>query len=85
MNFICPPILQHAIASTPEARYYGTKSTMNLWRPAVATSKDFSLAQLWISAGSYSRKDLNTIEAGWQVRSQWETYIDLPSYIIYAS
>ncbi|TVU26695.1 hypothetical protein EJB05_29251, partial [Eragrostis curvula] len=35
--------------------------------PVTETTQDFSLAQLWISAGSYSGNDLNTIEAGWQV------------------
>uniref|UniRef100_A0A0E0FZJ5 Neprosin PEP catalytic domain-containing protein n=1 Tax=Oryza nivara TaxID=4536 RepID=A0A0E0FZJ5_ORYNI len=54
-------------SATGDANYYGTKATINLWQPTIATSGDFSLAQLWISAGSYQNKDLNTIEAGWQV------------------
>uniref|UniRef100_K3ZN28 Neprosin PEP catalytic domain-containing protein n=1 Tax=Setaria italica TaxID=4555 RepID=K3ZN28_SETIT len=58
---------QHAIAYTPKARYYGTKTSINLWEPTIGRAKDFSLAQLWISGGSYSGNDLNTIEAGWQV------------------
>ncbi|RCV39621.1 hypothetical protein SETIT_8G238700v2 [Setaria italica] len=58
---------QHAIAYTPKARYYGTKTSINLWQPTIGRAKDFSLAQLWISGGSYSGNDLNTIEAGWQV------------------
>ncbi|EEE54787.1 hypothetical protein OsJ_02186 [Oryza sativa Japonica Group] len=49
------------------AKYYGTKVTINVWKPKIATSRDFSMAQLWITAGSYANKDLNTIEAGWQV------------------
>uniref|UniRef100_A0A0E0CDK4 Neprosin PEP catalytic domain-containing protein n=1 Tax=Oryza meridionalis TaxID=40149 RepID=A0A0E0CDK4_9ORYZ len=53
-------------SATGDANYYGTKATINLWQPTIATSGDFSLAQLWISAGSYQNKDLNTIEAGWQ-------------------
>uniref|UniRef100_A0A0D3EZ92 Neprosin PEP catalytic domain-containing protein n=1 Tax=Oryza barthii TaxID=65489 RepID=A0A0D3EZ92_9ORYZ len=53
--------------ATGDANYYGTKVTINIWQPAIATSGDFSLAQLWISAGSYDNNDLNTIEAGWQV------------------
>uniref|UniRef100_K3ZNU6 Neprosin PEP catalytic domain-containing protein n=1 Tax=Setaria italica TaxID=4555 RepID=K3ZNU6_SETIT len=57
---------QHAIAYTPKARYYGTKTSINLWQPTIGRAKDFSLAQLWISGGSYSGNDLNTIEAGWQ-------------------
>uniref|UniRef100_A0A0D9VAV9 Neprosin PEP catalytic domain-containing protein n=1 Tax=Leersia perrieri TaxID=77586 RepID=A0A0D9VAV9_9ORYZ len=47
--------------------YYGTKVAINVWEPTIVTSGDFSLAQLWIVAGSYSNNDLNTIEAGWQV------------------
>ncbi|CAN6382095.1 unnamed protein product [Urochloa humidicola] len=58
---------QHAVAYTRKARYYGTKTSINLWQPAIGRANDFSLAQLWISGGSYSGKDLNTIEAGWQV------------------
>ncbi|KAF8645037.1 hypothetical protein HU200_066242 [Digitaria exilis] len=58
---------QYALAYTPKGRYYGTKATINLWQPTVETDQDFSLAQLWISGGSYSGNDLNTIEAGWQV------------------
>jgi hypothetical protein len=46
---------------------------MNLWRPAIGTAKDFSLAQLWIAGGYYSDNSVNTIEAGWQVISQRES------------
>ncbi|EAZ00511.1 protein neprosin isoform X1 [Oryza sativa Japonica Group] len=53
--------------ATGDANYYGTKVTINVWQPTIATSGDFSLSQLWISAGSYDNKDLNTIETGWQV------------------
>uniref|UniRef100_J3M3F3 Neprosin PEP catalytic domain-containing protein n=1 Tax=Oryza brachyantha TaxID=4533 RepID=J3M3F3_ORYBR len=53
--------------ATGDANYYGTKVTINVWQPTIATPGDFSLAQLWISAGSYANNDLNTIEAGWQV------------------
>uniref|UniRef100_A0A0D3GFB2 Neprosin PEP catalytic domain-containing protein n=1 Tax=Oryza barthii TaxID=65489 RepID=A0A0D3GFB2_9ORYZ len=52
--------------ATGDANYYGTKVTINVWQPTIATSGDFSLSQLWISAGSYDNKDLNTIEIGWQ-------------------
>ncbi|TVU26696.1 hypothetical protein EJB05_29252, partial [Eragrostis curvula] len=58
---------QHAVASSWQGQYYGTKMTINLWHPVTETTQDFSLAQLWITAGSYSGNDLNTIEAGWQV------------------
>ncbi|KAH0877114.1 hypothetical protein HID58_064508 [Brassica napus] len=28
---------------------------------------DFSLAQIWVTSGSYENQDLNTLETGWQV------------------
>ncbi|CAL4984911.1 unnamed protein product [Urochloa decumbens] len=58
---------QHAVASSWEDKYYGTKITINLWKPMTETVQHFSLTQLWIVAGSYGNNDLNTIEAGWQV------------------
>ncbi|CAL4980668.1 unnamed protein product [Urochloa decumbens] len=51
---------------TGDNEYFGTKMTINVWQPT-PQSGDFSLAQLWISAGSYGNQDLNTIEVGWQV------------------
>ncbi|XP_010523371.1 PREDICTED: uncharacterized protein LOC104801734 [Tarenaya hassleriana] len=45
--------------------YYGTKAWINLWKPLVEKPNEFSLAQLWVVAGSGS--DINTIEVGWQV------------------
>ncbi|OQU84026.1 uncharacterized protein LOC8070245 [Sorghum bicolor] len=59
---------QHAVASAwGNDKYYGTQATFNLWQPTVESAKHFSLAQLWITSGSYQNNDLNTIEAGWQV------------------
>ncbi|XP_056856968.1 uncharacterized protein LOC130506349, partial [Raphanus sativus] len=48
-------------------KIYGTKATINVWDPIVQASGDFSLAQIWLSSGSYETNDLNTIEVGWQV------------------
>jgi hypothetical protein len=62
------PTEQYAVASSANGQYYGTQISINLWKPMTETAKDFSLTQLWISAGSYDNNDLNTIEAGWQVR-----------------
>ncbi|GMP42074.1 hypothetical protein CsSME_00011937 [Camellia sinensis var. sinensis] len=56
---------QHATVVVQGDKYYGTKATMNVWKPIVQQSNEFSLSQLWIMAGSYP-SDLNTIEAGWQ-------------------
>ncbi|KAF7076579.1 hypothetical protein CFC21_081209 [Triticum aestivum] len=61
---------RHAVASTSVYKFHGTKATFNLWQPMIARANDFSLAQLWISGGSYSGNDLNTIEVGWQVYPQ---------------
>ncbi|KAL3676520.1 hypothetical protein R1sor_026468 [Riccia sorocarpa] len=47
--------------------YLGANGYFNVWKPSVELSSEFSLSQLWITAGSYSAKDLNTIEVGWQV------------------
>ncbi|CAL4990972.1 unnamed protein product [Urochloa decumbens] len=58
---------QHAVTYTRKGRYHGTKGSINLWQPAIGTAKDFSLAQVWITGGSYNGMDLNTIEVGWQV------------------
>ncbi|RCV38373.1 hypothetical protein SETIT_8G136900v2 [Setaria italica] len=57
----------HAVASALVDKYYGTKATINLWQPTIERGNGFSLAQLWITGGSYQGNDLNTIEAGWQV------------------
>ncbi|RLM68877.1 uncharacterized protein C2845_PM17G06240 [Panicum miliaceum] len=57
----------HALASASGENYYGTKTTINLWQPTIEGGNGFSLAQLWITRGSYQGNDLNTIEAGWQV------------------
>ncbi|THG13226.1 hypothetical protein TEA_008612 [Camellia sinensis var. sinensis] len=56
---------EHAIGFVQGDEYYGTKATMNVWKPILQQSKEFSLSQLWIIAGSYP-SDINTVEAGWQ-------------------
>ncbi|CAO2144463.1 unnamed protein product [Urochloa humidicola] len=67
VNIFFSPNEQYGVAyATGDNEYYGTKMTVNVWQPT-PPSGDFSLAQLWIAAGSYDNKDLNTIEAGWQV------------------
>ncbi|WOL08874.1 hypothetical protein Cni_G17627 [Canna indica] len=57
---------QHAIAYVEGERYYGAKATINVWKPKIQQSSEFSLSQLWILGGSFG-EDLNSIEAGWQV------------------
>ncbi|KAM3280334.1 hypothetical protein ACQJBY_047237 [Aegilops geniculata] len=58
---------QYAAASARYDKCYGTKGTFNMWKPAIARANDFSLTQLWVTAGSYNGNSLNTIEVGWQV------------------
>ncbi|KAK9060140.1 hypothetical protein SSX86_020844 [Deinandra increscens subsp. villosa] len=57
---------EYAGASTGNGEFYGTKGALNLWNPQVQESNEFSLAQTWITGGTYAT-GLNTIEAGWQV------------------
>ncbi|KAL7204150.1 hypothetical protein ACSBR2_017254 [Camellia fascicularis] len=54
---------EHAIVTVQGDKYYGAKATMNVWKPIVQQSNEFSLSQLWVMAGSYP-SDLNTVEAG---------------------
>ena len=63
--------MQHAIAYTApsQQQVYGAKATINVWDPVIQESNGFSLSQLWILSGSFNGSDLNSIEAGWQVRS----------------
>jgi len=72
-NFVFSPMEQHAVAAAQDNKCYGTKASFNLWQPTIARTNDFSLSQLWVTAGSYSGNDLNTIEAGWQVRPEVKT------------
>ncbi|GMP92141.1 hypothetical protein CsSME_00042489 [Camellia sinensis var. sinensis] len=57
---------QHAIAYVEGDKYYGAKSTMNVWEPKIQQPNEFSLSQIWLLGGSFG-EDLNSIEAGWQV------------------
>lgn len=58
--------LQHAIAYVEGDKYYGAKATINVWKPKIQQSNEFSLSQIWILGGSFGQ-DLNSIEGGWQV------------------
>ena len=48
-------------------KYYGAKATLNVWEPKIQHANEFSLSQIWLLGGSFGQ-DLNSIEAGWQVR-----------------
>ena len=47
-------------------KYYGTKATINAWKPQVHEQVEFSMSQLLILGGN-ARAELNSIEAGWMV------------------
>ncbi|XP_056843434.1 uncharacterized protein LOC108836396 [Raphanus sativus] len=48
-----------------KGKYFGTECVVNIWKPYVQGSREFSLAQTWLVSGvGLSR---NTIEAGFQV------------------
>ncbi|PSR95883.1 DUF21 domain-containing protein [Actinidia chinensis var. chinensis] len=57
---------EHAVAFVNGDQYYGAKASINVWAPRVTDEYEFSLSQLWVISGTFGR-DLNTIEAGWQV------------------
>jgi hypothetical protein len=67
LTFISSSMDQHAIAYVEGDKYYGAKATINVWQPKIEQANEFSLSQLWILGGSFGQ-DLNSIEAGWQVR-----------------
>jgi hypothetical protein len=61
---------EHAHASTYSITNYGAGASFNIWRPSVQAQGEFSLAQLWVTRGSFSDKSLQTLEAGVQVFPQ---------------
>ncbi|KAF8107492.1 hypothetical protein N665_0120s0017 [Sinapis alba] len=63
-----------------KGKFHGAKALINVWKPSVQTTKEFSLAQIWVVAGPFS--ETNSIEVGWQVYSN--RYGDSnPHYFIY--
>lgn len=64
--FIWFSSMQHAIVYVQGDKYYGAKATINVWKPNVQQSNEFSLSQIWLLSGTFGQ-DLNSIEAGWQV------------------
>ncbi|MFI5091454.1 MAG: neprosin family prolyl endopeptidase, partial [Terriglobales bacterium] len=53
-----------------DANNIGSQADFNLWSPHVQEDDEFSLAQLWVTRGSYNDNSLQTVEAGWQVSRQ---------------
>ncbi|XP_003602581.3 uncharacterized protein [Medicago truncatula] len=59
---------EHSVGYLEGGVYKGAKANLNVWAPHVE-SQEFSLAQIWVLSGTFE-KDLNSIEAGWQVSPQ---------------
>ncbi|CAH2059726.1 unnamed protein product [Thlaspi arvense] len=50
---------------------YGMTATLSVWKPKVEDREiELSISQVWVSSGSYKKKNLQTIEIGWQVYPQ---------------
>lgn len=60
---------QHAVGYVNSEKYYGARASVNVWSPKIGDPSEFSLSQIWVISGSFGH-DLNTIEAGWQVRRE---------------
>ncbi|VAH72974.1 unnamed protein product [Triticum turgidum subsp. durum] len=58
---------EHAVGYVTGDQFYGAKASLNVWPARVASAAEFSLSQIWVISGTFGN-DLNTIEAGWQLR-----------------
>ncbi|OAY69185.1 hypothetical protein ACMD2_26592, partial [Ananas comosus] len=56
---------EYAIAVANQEAY-GTKAIIDIWNPSLEQAYEFSLSQIWVTAGSYAKSNKNTIEVGWQ-------------------
>ncbi|MEV7095370.1 neprosin family prolyl endopeptidase [Amycolatopsis sp. NPDC051045] len=59
------PAHKYALA-VQYATNFGTEGFINTWRPYVQWSNEFSLGQLWVSAGTGVGTNLQTVEVGAQ-------------------
>uniref|UniRef100_A0A7N2RD46 Neprosin PEP catalytic domain-containing protein n=1 Tax=Quercus lobata TaxID=97700 RepID=A0A7N2RD46_QUELO len=55
---------ENAIVFVTGDKYYGTKATINAWKPQIQEQDEFSTSQLWILGGN-ATTDMNSIVAGW--------------------
>ncbi|XP_020112710.1 uncharacterized protein LOC109727175 [Ananas comosus] len=60
---------EYAIAVANQEAY-GTKAIIDIWNPSLEQAYEFSLSQIWVTAGSYAKSNINTIEVGWQAYPQ---------------
>ena len=49
-----------------EDKYYGTKATINAWKPQIQGQVEISVSQLEILGGN-AHTEYNSIQAGWMV------------------
>ncbi|XP_065630322.1 protein neprosin, partial [Quercus suber] len=59
-------IQENAIVFVKEDKYYGTKATINVWKPQIQEQVEFSFSQLEIFGGN-ATTEINAILAGWMV------------------
>ncbi|KAL1210808.1 Protein neprosin [Cardamine amara subsp. amara] len=59
---------EYAYMGVRNEKFYGTKASINIWKPEVEDPSEFSLAQVWLVSGAGLTR--NTIEVGWQVYPQ---------------
>jgi hypothetical protein len=79
--YVCVCV-QHAVGYVTGDQFYGAKASLNVWPAKVASAAEFSLSQIWVISGTFGN-DLNTIEAGWQVRFFYTTHspMFLPGFL----
>ncbi|KAL3644502.1 hypothetical protein CASFOL_009682 [Castilleja foliolosa] len=59
---------EHAVGLVNSDEYLGAGAIINVWAPYVEELGEFSVSQIWLTAGSPSDQD--TIEVGWIVNPQ---------------
>lgn len=64
---------------------FGTEGTINVWRPYVEWSDEFSLGQLWLTAGIVGTVTLQSVEAGVQTRKDSYGDLDPHAFIYYTT
>ncbi|GAB4860708.1 hypothetical protein Ancab_035871 [Ancistrocladus abbreviatus] len=65
-----------------QASMQGGFATITQWDPYLALPGDFSLSQIWITAGQSGTTNLQTIEAGWQKYPQ-RTGVNAPTFFVF--
>ncbi|KAL4614414.1 hypothetical protein ACB092_07G052600 [Castanea dentata] len=58
--------VENAIVFVMGDKYYGTKATINTWKPQIQEQDEYSLSQFSI-IGDNAGREINSIDAGWMV------------------